>query len=160
VTGSEFLLLLVMLLGLAGVVVPVLPGLWLILGAGIVWAVADGGGLERWAAVVVMALMAVAGAAAPYALSNRRSAGTGVPGWVSVAGLVGALIGFFAVPVVGALVGFPAGIFVAELGRVRDIEAAWHATWEAIKGLGMGIAIGFATGVAMIGVWVVTVFTT
>ena len=112
-TGSEFLLLLVMLVGLAGVVVPVVPGLWLILGAGVVWAVADGGGLERWAAVAAMGLLAMAGAAAPYAWSNRRSAGTGVPGWVSVAGLVGAVVGFFVIPVVGALLGFPAGIFVA-----------------------------------------------
>jgi uncharacterized protein len=149
-----------MLLGLAGVVVPVLPGLWLILGAGVVWAAADGGGLERWAAVVVMALLAAAGTAAPYAWSNRRSTGTGVPGWVSVAGVVGAVVGFFVIPVVGALVGFPAGIFVAELGRVRDVGAAWRATWEAIKGLGMGIVIGFAAGVVMIGVWVVAVFTT
>ena len=159
-TGSEFLLLLVMLVGLAGVVVPVVPGLWLILGAGVVWAVADGGGLERWAAVAAMGLLAMAGAAAPYAWSNRRSAGTGVPGWVSVAGLVGAVVGFFVIPVVGALLGFPAGIFVAELGRVRDVGAAWRATWEAIKGLGMGIAIGFAAGVVMIGVWVLAVFTT
>jgi len=77
-----------------------------------------------------------------------------------VAGLVGAVIGFFVIPVVGALVGFPAGIFVAELGRVRDVRAAWRATWEAIKGLGMGIAIGFAAGIVMIGVWVFAVFTT
>ncbi len=107
-----------------------------------------------------MALLAAAGTAAPYALSNRRSARTGVPGWVSAAGLVGAVVGFFVIPVVGALVGFPAGIFVAELGRVRDVGAAWRATWEAIKGLGMGIAIGFATGVVMIGVWVLAVLAT
>jgi uncharacterized protein YqgC (DUF456 family) len=70
------------------------------------------------------------------------------------------VIGFFAVPVVGALIGFPAGVFVAELLRHRHHGPAWRATWEALKSVGLGIAIQLGAGVAMIAIWSVAVFTT
>ena len=73
------------------------------------------------------------------------------------AGAVGAVIGFFVVPVVGALLGGPAGIFVAELARVRDPSRAWASTLEALKGVGLGIVVQFVAGVAMIAVWAVAV---
>ncbi|MBA3691240.1 MAG: DUF456 domain-containing protein, partial [Actinobacteria bacterium] len=42
-SSFETLLALVMVVGLVGVVVPVLPGLLLIAGAGVAWAVAEPG---------------------------------------------------------------------------------------------------------------------
>ncbi len=160
VSAAEIVLLVVMLAGLVGVVVPVLPGLLLIFGAGVVWAFAEGGGLERWVVVLAMGVLAALGTLAPHALSGRRTGATGVPGWVLLAGVAGSIVGFFVLPVVGALAGFPAGVFVAELARVRDPHQAWRATIEALKGMGWGIAVQFAAGVAMIAVWAVGVWAT
>ena len=64
------------------------------------------------------------------------------------------------VPVVGALLGFPAGVFIAELARLRHAGAAWTATWDALKGVGRGIAIQVGAGVLMIGVWLTAVWVT
>ncbi len=47
-SGLEMVLGLVMLVGLVGVVVPVFPGLVLIAGAGLLWAI-DLGGPGAWA---------------------------------------------------------------------------------------------------------------
>lgn len=154
---AEVLLGLVMLAGLVGVVVPVLPGLLLILGAGIVWVPIAGAGAAGWVVVGAMALLAAAGTAATVWIGGRRAARSGVPRWVLTAGAVGAVIGFFVVPVVGALLGGPAGIFVAELARVRDPSRAWASTLEALKGVGLGIVVQFVAGVAMIAVWAVAV---
>jgi uncharacterized protein YqgC (DUF456 family) len=76
---------------------------------------------------------------------------------VLTAGALGAVVGFFVVPVVGALLGGPAGIFVAELARVREPSRAWASTLEALKGVGLGIVVQFVAGVAMIAVWVMGV---
>ena len=57
------------------------------------------------------------------------------------------MIGFFVIPVVGALIGGPVGIFVAELARHRDPSVAWRSTWDVIKSMGMGIAIQSVIGV-------------
>ena len=38
---------------------------------------------------------------------------------------------------IGFLVGFVAGLMVAELVRVRDVDRAWRATLAAVKGYGL-----------------------
>ena len=155
----EVVLGLVMLTGLVGVVVPVFPGLVLVMGAGLVWAV-QRGGVGAWAVFAVMAIVGVAGIVSSTALPARRASSAGAPAWVVAAGVVGMVVGFFVVPVVGALLGFPAGVFIAELARLRHAGAAWTATWDALKGVGRGIAIQVGAGVLMIGVWLTAVWVT
>jgi uncharacterized protein YqgC (DUF456 family) len=142
-----------------GVLVPVFPGLLLIVGAALVWAT-DRGGVAAWGVFAVMTVMAVAGIVTASVAPARRASAGGVPGWVVMAGAVGLIVGFFAIPVVGALVGFPAGVFVAELVRHRELGPARRATWAALKGVGVGVAVQLAAGVAMIVVWAIAVLTT
>ena len=155
----EAVLAIVMLVGLVGVVVPVFPGLVLVAGAGLVWAL-QRGGVTAWVVFGVMALVGVAAIALANVLPARRAAAGGVPAWVLVAGAAGLVVGFFVVPVVGALIGFPVGVFVAELARQRRLRSAWAATWEALKGVGLGIAVQLAAGVVMVAVWAVAVAVT
>jgi uncharacterized protein len=158
VSTTEALLGVVMVAGLVGVLVPVFPGLALVAGAGFVWALGRGG-VTAWAVFGAMAAIGAAGIVLANVLPARRAAAGGAPAWVVAAGAAGLVVGFFAIPVVGALIGFPAGVFVAELGRQRDLGSAWSATWEALKAVGVGIAVQLAAGVAMIGVWAIAVFT-
>ncbi|MGZ8583450.1 MAG: DUF456 domain-containing protein [Actinomycetota bacterium] len=155
-SSLETVLGIVMLVGLVGVVVPVFPGLIIVIGAAFVWAL-QRGGPGAWAVFAVIAAVGVVGIAASSVLPARRASSTGAPAWVVAAGAVGLVIGFFVVPVIGALIGFPAGVFVAELMRQRHPGPAWRATWEALKGVGLGIAIQLGAGVVMIGVWLVAV---
>ena len=157
-SSTELLLGIAMLVGLVGVVVPVFPGLILVIGSGLVWAL-QRGGPGAWAVFAVMSIVGVVGIVVSSVLPARRASAAGAPAWVLVAGGIGLVIGFFVVPVVGALIGFPAGIFVAEFARHRHPGSAWRATWDALKGVGLGIAIQLAAGVAMIGVWLAAVLT-
>jgi hypothetical protein len=150
---------LVMLVGLVGVVVPVFPGLILVAGATFVWAL-ERGGTVAWVTCALVVAVGTAGVVASGVLPARRASAAGAPGWVIVAGAVGMVIGFFVVPVVGALVGFPAGVLVAELWRHRRLGPAWRATWDALKGVGAGIAIQLGAGVVMIGIWAAAVAST
>jgi hypothetical protein len=156
VSAQEIVLGLVMVVGLVGVVVPVFPGLILVAGAGFVWAVQRGGS-GAWAVFAAMAIVGVAGIATSSVLPARRVAASGAPAWVVAAGAVGLVVGFFVVPVVGALIGFPTGVFVAELARHRHPGPAWRATWEALRSVGLGIALQLGAGVVMIGVWLAAV---
>lgn len=155
----EALLGIVMLVGLVGVVVPVFPGLLLVIGAGFLWAL-QRGGPGAWGVFAVLAAVGVAGIVASSVLPARRASSAGAPAWVVGAGAVGLVIGFFVIPVIGALIGFPAGVFVAELARHRHLGPAWRATWDALKGVGLGIAIQLGAGVVMIGIWAAAVFAT
>ena len=87
----------------------------------------------------------------------RRASAAGAARPSLVAGVAGMVAGFFLIPVVGALIGFPAGIYVAELTRLHDAGAARATTIATIRGVGVGIAIQLVAGVAMIGIWAAAV---
>lgn len=155
-SSFEVLLGLLMLAGLVGVLVPVLPGLLLIAGSGVAWALADPGP-ARWVVAVTLVVLAVGAMAAGAIVPARRATAAGAPRSALVAGAVGMILGFFLVPVIGALVGFPAGIFVAERIRLRDGRAARATTIATLKGAALGIGIQLVAGVAMIAIWAAAV---
>jgi hypothetical protein len=76
-----------------------------------------------------------------------------VPTRTLVLGGVGAVIGFFVIPVVGVLVGFPAGIYVAERLRVGG-DGAWPSTKTALRAVGLSIFIEMLAALAATLVWV------
>jgi uncharacterized protein len=161
VSGPEEAVLgLVMLAGLLGVVLPVLPGLLLVWGAGLAWVLLDGGGPLRWTVLAVMTALAAAGAAAPYLLPGRSARGAGAP-WSTLAwGGVGMVVGFFAVPLIGLVLGGAAGVYLAELARLRDRRAAGRSTVTVVKAIGVGILLELAAGLLMVATWLAGVVLT
>jgi len=161
VTDAQQLLVgLAMALGLVGILVPVVPGLLLIWAAGLWWTVADGGGPARWTVFGVLTTLLVVGTVAKYVLPARSAAARGAPAATLVAGALGAVVGFFVIPVVGVLVGGIAGIYLAELARLRDGGRAWVSTKAALVAIGVGVLIELAAGVLMIGVWLLGLLAT
>jgi uncharacterized protein YqgC (DUF456 family) len=157
VSGFDVLVAVAMLVGLVGTVLPVLPGLVLIMGAAIVWAVWGGAGVLGWGVALVILGIGAAGIIATYVIPARRASAVGAPNWVLAVGAAGVVAGFFLIPVVGALIGGPVAILVAEFVRLRDLGGAWRSTGEALKGMGIGIGIQLAAGVVMISLWVMAV---
>lgn len=143
---------LVMIVGLAGVVVPGLPGTLLILGAGFVWAYLADAGAGPWVVLGVMTAFFVIGIAAKYVLPGRRLAG-GLPRSTIVSGAVGALVGLIVLPPVGLLIGGVAGVYLAEAKRVGPGPEARRATIEVLKAIGVGILAELIAGMLMIATW-------
>ena len=150
---ETLLVALVMLIGLAGVVVPLLPGTALVLAAGVAWAafVVDEG-TGRWVVVGVMALLFVLGLVLKYALPGRHLAGA-LPRSTLLAGAAGAAIGFFVLPVLGLVVGGVVGIYAAESRRAADARTAWRSTVQVLRAVGLGILAELTAAVLMIGTW-------
>ena len=53
-----------------------------------------------------------------------------------MAGAVLGIIGFFVIPVMGLLIGFVLGVYLAELANRRDQRLAWTSTKHAREGCG------------------------
>jgi uncharacterized protein YqgC (DUF456 family) len=146
---------LAMLVGLAGVVVPVVPGTALILAAGIAWAalvVEDGS--ARWVVVGVMTALFAAGLVAKYALPGKRLAGQ-LPRTTLLLGAVGAGVGFVVLPPLGLLIGGVVGVYVAEARRVGGGAEARRSTVQVLKAVGLGILAELTAGVLMVATWLV-----
>lgn len=147
---------LVMAIGLVGVVFPVLPGLLLVAVAALVWAIMAEGAAP-WVVFGVMMLALVAGTVAKYVLPGRTLKQTGAPTSTMVIGGIGAVAGFFLIPVVGLIVGFVVGVYLGELRRLPDGKAAWRSTVVTLKAIGVGILIELAAGMFAVLVWLVSV---
>lgn len=145
---------LAVLVGLVGIVVPVLPGSLLIGAAVLAWAAVSGTG-AAWAVFAVVAVLLLAAAGATYVVAGRRVAAAGVPRRsLGVAGLAG-IVGFFAVPVVGLLIFFPLGLFLMELLRLGDRAAAGRSALLALKATGLGMLTELGLALLASGTWLI-----
>ena len=149
---GELLVGLAILIGLAGIVVPILPGTILIFAAIAVWAFMTGGA-AAWTAFAVAALLLVASGVVKYTWPGRRMKDAGIPTRsLIVGGLVG-IVGFFVIPIVGLFIGFILGTYVAELPRHRNHSDAWRSTVHATKAAGLSILVELLGALLATGVW-------
>lgn len=144
-----------MVVGVAGTILPVVPGVWLILAAGVVYGVATGFGVTGWVAFGVMAVLAVGGSLVTVVLPQRSATRVGVPLWGQALAAALAVVGLFVIPFVGAMVGFVIGILIASLRETGDVRAAIPAAFATLKTMLVASAIQFAFGVAMFVTWIV-----
>lgn len=135
---------LLVLVGIAGIIIPVLPGSMLIAVSLLLWAIVIGGQVG-WITFAVGGVLVGIGMSASWVLTGRRLKGREVPNsFILVAGLCG-LIGMFIIPVLGLPLGFVLALYLLELNRHHAASEAWDSTWTAVKGIGIGMLIEFAT---------------
>ena len=159
-SGVEVLVAVVIAVGLAGILVPVLPGGSLLVGAAVLgWAVWQGSALA-WVVFAIAAVLLMTGVIVKYAVPGRWLKDAGVPFSTQLVGGVVGIVGFFVVPVVGLVLGFVLGVFLAELRRLRDAHAAWSSTKHALRAAGLSILIELAAGVLATVTWVAGVVAT
>jgi uncharacterized protein len=153
VLSATLIAALLVVVGIVGILLPVLPGLLLVLAGIAVWAVPRGDAVG-WSVLVVAAGIVVVGSVAKYLLPGRRMRESGVPGRTLAAGGVLGVVGFFVVPVAGLFVGFVLGVYLAELARSDGREQAWRSTRRALAAVGWSILIELATGLLAAAVWI------
>jgi len=148
---------LLMLVGMLGVVIPVLPDIVLIwlsaLGYGLIvgWG-AWGGWL--FAGITLMAVIAIAsdiwasGVGAKVGGASMRSI---------LIGIVLGLIGLIFTPI-GAVIGFLVGVFISEYVRLQDTEKALRGVFGVSIGYGASFGVKLILSILMIAAWLVWVF--
>jgi uncharacterized protein YqgC (DUF456 family) len=139
--------------GIVGVIVPVLPGLLLCWLGVLAWAVFADGGLAKWLVLAVVTGLAAAGTVVKYLWPGRNLKRSGVPNTTLLAGGVLGLVGFFVVPIVGLVLGFVLGVWLAERVRLGDHRRAWPSTVHALKAAGLSMLIELAAALAIAATW-------
>ena len=157
--GLNVLVGLMMLMGLVGILVPVLPGLLVVWAAVLLWAwqVQTTAG---WVVLGIASTLALAGFLLQYLLPGRRMAKAGVRTSTILAAAAVAVVGFFVIPVVGAFLGFALGIYLIERIRLGAHHAAWRSTTHALKAIALSMGIELLAALAIAGTWVIGVVTT
>lgn len=154
--GESLVLLIVLLafgVGLLGSFVPVIPGT-LLVWAGVLfyaWPYDGFATFSPWMFILITLVGLVAGTADLWLpLLGAKKTGAS---WKTLAvGLIGALAGTFLLPlpIFGTVVGYGAGILLAEYLRWRAWRPALRATLGGVVGWGLSAAVEFIGALIMI----------
>ena len=147
---------LLIAVGIAGIVVPVLPGTITIGISLLVWAIVLQNTLG-WVVFAIGMVFVAAGMLASLILTGRRLKQRQVPNWSILAGVLVGVVGMFVIPVVGLFIGFAAGLLLSEYARRRDFGQAVGASWAALKAVGLGMLVELGCAFAAGAVWVIGV---
>jgi uncharacterized protein YqgC (DUF456 family) len=156
-TAQNVLIALVMLVGILGIVVPVLPGLLLVWAGALIWAI-EQQSQTGWVVLAVATVAYAAGLALQYLVPGRRMRAAGIGSWTIMLALAVGVVGFFVIPVVGAAIGFVGAIYTIERVRAGDSARAWLATKHALRAVALNIGIELATAVAIMTTWLLGVY--
>jgi len=154
----EFLLIIgcivLMVMGLVGIVFPVIPDLILI------WASALGYGLIiDWGQhgpvfFAVITVLGLVGLATEVWVSGIGAKKGGASGGAILLGAILAVVGFFTTGPIGAVIAMLLGIYIVEYIRKRDVESASQAMIGAGLGCGASLGIKLLLGLGMVATWV------
>ncbi|MDX1889370.1 DUF456 domain-containing protein [Mycolicibacterium sp. 050158] len=152
-TGGIVLVALVIAVGLVGILVPLLPGSVLVFGAIAVWAFVERTAMG-WVTFGLATAILVVALLVKYLWPMKRMRKADVGTWSLSAGAVLGIVGFFVIPVVGLVIGFVAGIFLAELATRANSRLARASTVHAIKGVALSVGVEMAGALLATMVWV------
>ncbi len=155
------LALIAMLVGLAGTVLPALPGIALVWIAALVYGLLDRFTTLPVAAFVVITVLAAIGLAADFFLTQAATKVTGAS-WQATAagvvgGIVGMIVGFFAGGIgigPGGIIGALIGVVGVEYLHRKDLRAAMKAGGGWLAGCLASRAMQFIIALLMVVIFV------
>jgi len=148
----------IMLIGLIGVFVPVLPDVILIWLGGLVYGILSGWGTIGAWLFTAMTLLGAVGVLSEILASSVGARVGGASLWGILGGLGLGLVGLIVLPPFGAIIGLLLGTFLVEAWRLKDLRQAAKGTFGMGVGYGMAFGIKLMTGLGMIGLWIVWLF--
>jgi len=149
-TLINFFCIILLVLGILGTFLPVLPGLVLSLAGLLIYKYGTDADLSVfyiWAFVILTIASVILNYVIP-AKTNRKYGGTR---WGSIGSVIGTIIGIFLPIPLGFLVGMFAGVFIGELLHdSKDMNKALQSTKGAFIGFIYGTGFSLVVGIAML----------
>jgi len=145
--------LVAMLVGLVGTLLPILPGILLMWFAALGYGFVVGFDAVAVAVLLAVTALTVAALIIGVVVPKRAAAESGAATSSQIAAAVGGIVGFFVIPIVGIIVGAVVGIGLAEWYDKRDWSAARTSTIAVARGIGVSALVQFGIGFVILLVW-------
>ena len=158
-TGGIVLVAVVIAVGIIGIIVPLLPGILLVYAAILVWAVIEHT-VAAWVTLGVVTVLIGATTLIKYMWPMKRMRSADVGTMTLLAGAVLGIIGFFVIPIVGLVIGFVLGVYLAELANRHDQRVAWTSTKHALKGVALSVGVELTGALLATAAWAFGVYVT
>lgn len=144
------LTLVLMLVGLIGVFVPLLPGTSLILLGAVLHRFLVPQASVGWPTLIGLTVLMLVSQAVDLASGAVGAKRFGATKWGAYGGIIGAIVGlFFGLP--GLLIGPLLGVFIGELLGGKQLLSATKSTWGTLLGTTAGMVLKFLIALGMVG---------
>ena len=143
---------LLMVAGLAGAVLPFVPGTPFILAGALIYTLATDSSPIGVGRLVILGALAVLAWGLGYAGAALGAKKYGGSRWAVAGALIGAMVGIFLGPL-GLLLGSLAGAVVGELARTGNLEESARSGFGALAGVIMGAVAHFTLALVMVGLF-------
>jgi len=153
----ETFTLFVLLVGLLGLIVPVFPGLTIMWLGTLVYAIIQNAAGKMtgwdWFLFGLITVLMIVGNIVDNLIIAYKMRDKYIP-WSSIlwAFAAGIIVSLFLTPLVG-LIAAPVGLFLAEMRRLKDREAAIASTKTYMIGWGWAFGARFIIGLMITGFW-------
>ena len=144
---------LIILVGLIGTVLPILPGTVLILIGAFLYALVEGFQAVGWPTLLVLGVLTLLATTADLWASSVGAKMGGASGWSVVFGLLGGLVGLVIFSLPGAILGALAAVLLTEILRQDDWRQALKAGTGWIVGWLLSTILQVAIGVIMVAIF-------
>lgn len=141
---------LLMIIGIFGIIVPLLPGILLIWLAVLAYVLIYGFELLSVPTFVAVTVIALVTGTADLWLPLLGAKTSGVSWKTLGLGVVGAIAGTFLVPVLGTIIGYAAGILLGEYIRLGEWRPAVRSSVVGLVSWGVGTIVQLLGGVLII----------
>ena len=140
-----------MVFGVLGCFVPLLPGPPLVFVGAAYFAWRTGFTLVGVPTLVLLGVIAFLGATSNLWLGFLGAKKGGASGWSSLAAVLGSILGLMVFSVPGAILGAIGAIIAVEYGRHRDWNAVWRASGGYVAGYLLSMVVEFCACLSMVG---------
>ena len=147
--------LLFMLVGLFGLIVPVFPGIVIIWLAALGYGVVSGFTTLGWWLFGAITVLMVIGTLVDNVLVGAGAVKGGAAMSSMWLGIAAGVVGTLAFPPIGGLIAAPLVVLIMEYRRHRDWEKAFLALRGMAVGWGLAFVVRFGLGLLMIILWVI-----
>ncbi len=148
-----------MLVGVVGIVVPIIPGILLIWLTTLIYAWATDFATIPVSYIVIFTLVSLVVGTADFWLPIMGAQKIGASKRAMFLGIVGGIVGTFILPLIGTIIGYALGILVGEFIKVRDLKLAFRASLGGVAGWGVATAVQLGGAIFMVVVFIVRVLT-
>ncbi len=150
--------LLIMLGGLAGIVLPIIPSTPLIWVGVLIYAVCDGFESISWSLVLIFGVLAILSVVLDYFGGVIGAKKYGATRWGLIGFVIGGIVGFFTGGIVGLVFGPFFGAVLSELIFGKDLTSAFKSGVGTLVGFLGGVIVKLVIGVVIIGIFISKVF--
>jgi len=151
-----------MVVGLIGMVVPIIPGTILIWLGVLGYAIVENFQAIGPGTLVIISLIGLVTGTADIWLTLLGARSGGASGLSIIYGMLGGVLGFFVlgavIPIIGSLLGgllgYALGILLGQYQKLRDWNLALKASFGGIVGWGVATVVQIVGGIMMVAIFV------